>query len=461
MRNAALHRRLEAFTVDASGRLSAEAAAGAEMPFELLEERGAGATSLYCYRPLTGAFIHAHRRLLHELPSHAPAMRALAECEALDAYLIQRDEGRLPPDRRGLAELALEAFLRAVFAERTEFGFEPAHFESAYAELERTVYEGHGTATVIAPVLGVALDPATTELTLGDGLSLIRGDALAGAPAEAVWGDGEEPNVVAVLAVDQQRADRPPIAVARARFRQILSALRLFERGGYALGPVAWARADNGPSARWHAVALGANGRPRVLTLVPTGQEEELRAFCRLVRRRRSDGELSWALARFEMGCERPDPLQALTDYLLALRALLEPEGPASGRLAQRLAVICGRPEDRAQLAQRAARAIALERSVITGLTIDAGAGQPSPRRGDRVDPGQPSLRRGDRVDPGQPSLRRGDRADPDAALVDELGEHLRAILRDALCGHLDADLCAVADGLLAEAATGAGGSVR
>jgi hypothetical protein len=36
---------------------------------------------------------------------------------------------------------------------------------------------------------------------------------------------------------------------------------------------------------------------------------------------------------------------------------------------------------------------------------------------------------------------------------VEELAEHLRAILRDALCGHLDADLCAVADELLAEAA--------
>ncbi len=38
-------------------------------------------------------------------------------------------------------------------------------------------------------------------------------------------------------------------------------------------------------------------------------------------------------------------------------------------------------------------------------------------------------------------------------ALVDELAEHLRALLRDMLCGHLDVDLCGVADSLLAEAA--------
>jgi hypothetical protein len=38
-------------------------------------------------------------------------------------------------------------------------------------------------------------------------------------------------------------------------------------------------------------------------------------------------------------------------------------------------------------------------------------------------------------------------------ALVDELAEHLRALLRDVICGHLHADLHSVADELLAEAA--------
>ena len=40
-------------------------------------------------------------------------------------------------------------------------------------------------------------------------------------------------------------------------------------------------------------------------------------------------------------------------------------------------------------------------------------------------------------------------------AVVEELCEHLRAVLRDALCGHLEADLCALADDLLAEASGG------
>ena len=123
-------------------------------------------------------------------------------------------------------------------------------------------------------------------------------------------------------------------------------------------------------------------------------------------------GEVAWALTRFEMGCERLAPFEALTDYLLALRALLEPEGPASGRLSGRLAAICAPPEDRAAVAERTAHAISLERAVIGGLA------------------------------PAHPGVD---------TLVDELAEHLRALLRDVLCGHLDSDLCSVADDLLAQ----------
>jgi hypothetical protein len=308
---------------------------------------------------------------------------------------------------------ALGVFLSRVYVERSEFGFEPVHFEAAYAELERALYEGNCTATVVAPVLGVALDSETTQLSLGDGLSLIRGDALPDAPSEAVWDDGDEANVLALLTIDHERSARPPVSVARVRFRRILTALRLFERGGYATGPVAWARAESGS---WRPVAIGSSGRPRLVTRIASAQEDELRAFFELVSRKLpGGGELAWALSRFEMGCERLAPFEALTDYLLALRALLEPEGPSSGRLAQRLAVICAPADGRAALAERTARAISLERAVVTGLAAS------------------------------------GSGAD---ALVDELAEHLRAILRDAVCGHLDADVRGVADGLLEQAAS-------
>lgn len=414
MRNSTLHATIEAFTADAASQLAAETASGAEVPFEVVESEAGprGRAPLYCYRPLTGVFIRERLELLSALSTYAPAVRALSALAGVDAFLRVRGEPLIPTEPHERADAALRSFLSCVFAERSEFGFDPARFEAAYAELELALYEGRCVSTVIAPLHGVALDPQSAEVPLGDGLSLVRGETLDDAPSEAVWGDGPEPNALAVLTVAQERSVRPPVSIARARFRRILTALRLFERGGYALDPIAWTRTDLGA---WRPVALGSSGRPRFVTLIPASQEDELRAFCNLIARRMPNGgELAWALTRFEMGCERLAPFEALTDYLLALRALLEPEGPGSGRLAGRLAVLCARPEHRAELAERVAHAVSLERAMIAGLAPAATG-----------------------VD----------------GLVDELAEHLRALLRDALCGHLDHDLRAVADDLLDEAA--------
>lgn len=412
MRNRTLHRLLEAFTEEAGLQLAAETAGGAEIPFEVVEEPGSR-SSLYCYRPLTGSFIRSHMGVLDRLPGYVPAARALGAIDGIDAYLRRRGEPRVPADARERADAVLRSFLTAVYAESSAFGYQPERFEAAYAELEATLYEGRQVAIVVVPVLGLALE--SDELPLGEGLSLARGEALADAPPEAVWttpGEVEHGSVLAVLTVEGERIAGPPMTTARTRFRRLLTALRLFEEGTFALGPLAWARVDGGT---WHIAPLGTSGRARTRTTIPATQEDELRAFCSLIARRTPrSGEVAWALSRFEMACERSVPFDALTDHLLALRALLEPEGAESGRLAQRLAAICALPHERAALAERAARAVALERTIVAGLAQPAtGADQ----------------------------------------LVDELAGHLRALLRDVLCGHLDSDLRTLADELLAEAA--------
>ena len=418
MRDRNLHATLEAFTLDAAAALSAQTAGGAEIPFEVIETSGRrGSAPLYCYRPLTSEFIEERATLMTCLPTYSPAARALGGLDGCGSYLIRRGQTRVPTEPRQRADTALLAFLRRVFDERSQFEFDPERFELAYQELELAVFEGRRLETVIAPILGVAFDSSTPEIALGDGLSLVRGDKLPDAPPDAVWGDAEEPHVLVVFSASLEDGGRSAVSQARARFRRVLTALRLFEHGGYALGPLAWTRCDAGA---WRTIPLGGSGRPRMLTVVPPRQEDELRAFCNLVARRTpTSGEVSWALARFEMGCERLAPFEALTDYLLALRALLEPEGPTSGRLAQRLAGLCAPPDGRARLAERTARAISLERAVTAGLVS-------------------------------------GERSAGADTLVAEIGEHLRAILRDVLCGHLDSDLVGIADSQLEESARAA-----
>jgi hypothetical protein len=416
VRNPTLHGILAAFTTDAAGQLAAETAGGAEVDFELIEAEGRpGRTALYCYRPLTGEFIDERLDLLRALPTYAPAVQALAGLDGLASYLEVRDEHPIPSAARDRADRALRALLDHVFAERSEFGLSPTRFETAYAELERAVYEDRRVSTAIAPLLGLALDSETSGLALGGGLSLVRGDALPDAPVPAVWSEGgggheEEPNLLAVLSVVQERGAPSPVALARSRFRRLLSAVRLFEPGGYTLGPIGWTRSDVGP---WRQFALDGRRRPGLETLIEAAHEDELRGFFNLVTKRApATGEIAWALARFEMGCERLAPSEALTDYLLALRALLEPEGQGSGKLAPRLAALCAPPEERAALAQRVGHAILLERAVITGLEEDHAMPE-------QID-----------------------------ALVDELARHLGALLRDVICGHLEPELRQVADNL-------------
>ena len=160
VRDCTLHSTLESFTTDAAAQLSAETASGAEIPFEVIDAQGQpGRVPLYCYQPLTSDFIGQRLGMLSALSTYAPAARALASFDRVTEYLNQRGEPRIPPEPRERADSALMSFLGCVFADRSEFDFDPVRFELAYAELERALYDGHAVTVVIAPLLGIALDP--------------------------------------------------------------------------------------------------------------------------------------------------------------------------------------------------------------------------------------------------------------------------------------------------------------
>ena len=70
---------------------------------------------------------------------------------------------------------------------------------------------------MVAPLLGIALDrydrPSSRSATASRSSA---GTSLDDAPADAVWGDAEEPNVLVVLTVTQDRA-APAAGVGGAR----------------------------------------------------------------------------------------------------------------------------------------------------------------------------------------------------------------------------------------------------
>jgi hypothetical protein len=256
---------------------------------------------------------------------------------------------------------------------------------------------------VIVPLLGLELE--SEEVVLGPGLSLARPSALDRVPESAAW-DGANETVLAVVRGD----DEDIVADAPARVRRLVTALRLYDSARVAMGPAAWLRTAGGP---WQVAPTGAGGVPGGSLVLICEQEDELRGFCNLVwRRMPRGGPLAWALQRFDMGCERP-AAHRVTDHLLALRALLEPEGADSGLLADRVATLCAREGEHEAVAERVAHAVSLEQVLIAGHTAAAA----------------------------------------DVELVaSHLAGHLRAILRDVLCGHLDSDVRRLADELLESA---------
>jgi len=398
---------LHAFTQEAAWQLASDAQGGHELPFEVVEE-GRRDSPLYCYRPLTADFINERSSVLARLPTFLPAAHALIAIGSLADYLDS--QGLRPPGPgRQSADAALHCFLARVFIDSKDFVFEERRFDKAYLELERCVAAERAEHTVVAVLLGVEL--GSEEVSLGDGLTLARGERFDDAPDEARWSrlDGS-PQTIVIVRRAPIPGDVGPLQASRTSLRKLAAGLSLYHPDPVAIAPLGWSRIGAGP---WQPVAINADGAEvEPLVLIEPAQEDELRAFLSLIGRREpKSGELAWALRRYEMAHQRVLAAEALTDLLLVARALLEPEGPASGRMAGRLAALCAEQEERAAMTERIAHAAALEPALIAGVDHDL-----------QLQP-----------------------------YVSELSGHLRALLRDACCGHLSADLVGLADSILLE----------
>jgi hypothetical protein len=415
VRNKGLHDRLRAFTEAASEHLSERVESGIEIPFEVAHSPGATSV-LYRYRPLSGQFVREHFAELRNVDGYGPALTDLTRVDGLSAYLRVLGISYVPVGDRDRAETVLREFLARLWDEATVFEFDEQRFERGYAELESALYENTVVTTVLVPLLGVQI--AAERWELGSGLALARGD-LCDAPPEAVWEPGLEqqvPNTLVLLTVEAAPREPPPLTAARLAFRKLLTTLRLFKRGGAALGPTAWWRLDDGP---WQSLQLGFSGRPGKgdYWLEPEERDELSELFDVVRARSLAAGPLPWALSRFEIGCGQLFALEGLSDHLLALSALLNGEDESPVGISTRLAALCAEPASRGRLEKRIEQAFLLQRLLMRG-DLD----------GNHVE---------------------AIGTDAPEVVAQDLEEHLRAILRDMVCGYLDADVKRIADDLL------------
>jgi hypothetical protein len=418
--------RLEALARDAAERLRQLVAAGEELPFEVT---GPGEDSPFSqYAPQTGRFIREHWAELAELDSFSEACAAIGAAELAGPYLEQLDEP-VPPDEDRRSEAAAITFLSRVWDGSSDFTLDGARLPDALRELEGCVESpAEGDAEVVAPLLGFHMP--SVRLALAE-TTLIRADVVE-VPDEMRRSEGAgrsawEPQFLAVVRGPVPPTEDDPEAIPGgsaavapgAALRELVTTLRLFKAGGVGLGPYAWARA---PGDRWRRLATGA-ARPRPggyrLTDTDLG---DLAALSRAVANRSAGlgglapegpsaaGTLARAVSRFEAGLERPAQLEALSDYVLALRYLLEGGGAADVGLAMRVAAICAEAGERPAIKAQVERALALEQALMRGELPPAGEGEGP------------------------------------LDLVGAVEERTRWILRDAASGRLGVDLRAAAD---------------
>jgi hypothetical protein len=423
MRDLVLREGLKTMAGDAALLLRDLLASGVEVPYEV-RETGAG-SPLAEYVPKTSEFIRDNASQLAALDSYGTTCAAL-ESDGIATSYLEEMGVPVPADSRRRAELAGVVFLCRLWQGSTDFSLDDIRLTETIEELLDCGEVSFGEVEIAVPLRGFQMDLEKLELA---GATIVRSDTVD-VPAEARGMDGMggaswEPSFLVVARIDAIGAedDESNVGIrAVAAFKQVVTTLRLFKAGGVALGPHAWVKAGGD---RWRRVSTGA-GRPRPggyrladtelgdLAALSRGLAHTSTPFHRMTRGEGGFGAiLARAVSRFEAGLERPVTLEALNDYLLTLRFLLEGGGPASLSMSMRVASLCAEPDNRTAVKAVIDRAIALERELWSG----------EPQVG-------------------------GDRHLP-ADVAAEVEDMTRAILRDAALGHLGTELRTTADEIL------------
>ncbi len=85
---------------------------------------------------------------------------------------------------------------------------------------------------------------------------------------------------------------------------------------------------------------------------------------------------MEFAQKRFQFGCERENPVEALSDHLLAIRASLGGEGVIDAPLAARAAALITGEADDLRSRERVELALDLEQALVNGEDLTSIGGE-------------------------------------------------------------------------------------
>jgi hypothetical protein len=365
VRDFLLNETLRRLATEAATRLNAMVAEGEEIPFDVATD-SAEDSPFYSYVPQTGRYVAERAAELHKLPSWSAAREAVVEAGVASTYLESRGEV-VPPEPGARAERLLEVFTVELFDGGSGFALDRELLEELVATLDAETRSADDADVLIVPIVGLRM--SMNRLQLPNGVRIVQADSIE-VPIEAMRSEGMgraawEPQFLAIAEQGSENAE-----AALEQLRELISVMRMFKAGGIGLAPFAFAPTG---SDTWRRITTGAPAtRPGGYRLT----EEEggrLADFAALLEQRPDpDGALTWAVGRFEMGCERESAMEGLSDHLLALRAVLEGHGPVGASLPMRAsALIADDNYDRIAARERMEEVLELERALMHGRTLD------------------------------------------------------------------------------------------
>lgn len=365
MRDFLLNESIKRLATEAATRFSTLVAMGEEIPFDVAAESGDD-SAFYSYVPMTGRYVIEHAEELRALPSFAPAREAAREAGVAASYLEARGEA-VPADPGARAELMLTTFFAELWEGSAGFALDRERLDAALATLDAESRDADEADVLIVPIVGLRM--SMPRLQLPSGVRIVRADSIE-APVDAMRSEGMgraawEPQYLAVA--EQHPGEGAEEALQQ--LRELISVMRLFKGGGIGLGPYAFAPTGEGC---WRRIATGAPAtRPGGYRL-SEGEATELSGFgTALEARPDPDSALTWAVGRFEMGCERATALEGLSDHLLAMRAVLEGHGPVGASLPLRAAALIAEESmDQLEARQRIEDVLELERAMMNGRPV-------------------------------------------------------------------------------------------
>jgi hypothetical protein len=366
VRDFLLNESIKRLATEAAGRFSSMVAMGEEIPFDVAADSG-DESAFYSYVPMTGRYVLQHAEELRSLPSFPAAREATVEAGVAASYLESRGEA-VPADPAARAELMLTTFFASLWEGSAGFSLDRERLGASLATLDAESRDADEADVLLVPLVGLRM--SMPRLQLPHSVRIVRADSIE-APVDAMRSEGMgraawEPQY---LAVAEQDADGGAES-ALMQLRELVSVMRMFKGGGIGLGPYAFAPTGEGC---WRRIATGApSTRPGGYRLSEAEAGELVEFASALEARPDPDNALSWAVGRFEMGCERPTALEGLSDHLLAMRAVLEGHGPVGASLPLRAAALIEDEQmDRLQARERVEDVLELERAMMNGLPIE------------------------------------------------------------------------------------------